>query len=271
MKFSLVNILAALVLRAAHGNRLGKPAFVDEGHDDVSETAEMVQSEKHRYLQAESPYPYSMLNTTKHFAFWQYYDHFDHYYYYRPYVLWTVGDEFADYAPPGGMDGLGAYLYDNDTVRVYVSHNLQHNKGFEYTLDNGLTARGSRVSYFDIDIDDYEVKFVDLAYDILYAFDGSTATHRGQVFAEQRLGLNFLSSGRLVEPGMYTSGSGVKDYIYFTPEGAGGLLNETLGHFWALDIDGDVQGLWDIAALGRGQWENLAPVGLSMHRTLPNC
>ena len=182
---------------------------------------------------------------------------------YRATVLWTVGQTSeSGYTPPGIFDGMGAYKLSNvnNTLRLLVNHELRNTQGYEYVLDNGLTARGARVSYFDIDINRKRVKDAALAYDLLYDVDGAPASDRAEVFLNDFKGLSRFCSGRLVKPEQFESGSGVKELIYFAPEEDGGEFNEHGGHYWALDVEGEIRGLWDIGALGRGAWENLAPV-----------
>ena len=66
-------------------------------------------------------------------------------------VLATVGDSIGGYRPPGIMDGMGAWRWDKDTVRLFVNHELPPDKGYAYSLANGTQLRGARISWFDID------------------------------------------------------------------------------------------------------------------------
>ena len=54
--------------------------------------------------------------------------------------LFTVGEVVDGYAPPGILDGLGAYEMGN-TVRVLANHELLNFRGYEYSLsgNSGLT------------------------------------------------------------------------------------------------------------------------------------
>ncbi|KAL7466688.1 hypothetical protein ACHAXS_006982 [Conticribra weissflogii] len=179
-------------------------------------------------------------------------------------TLWTVGETSkSGYTPPGIFDGMGAFKLDEKTIRLLVNHELRNNYGYEYTLSNGLTAQGARVSYFDIDRKGMTIKDAGLAYHTIRDVDGVVADERSDVFLNGFAGYSRFCSGRLVTPGqfssgLFSSGSGVVDLIYFAPEEDGGSFNPHAGHVQALDVYG--QTMWDVAALGRGAWENIAPV-----------
>ena len=178
-------------------------------------------------------------------------------------TLWTVGETTDDgYTPPGIFDGMGAYALDDDTVRLLVNHELSHTRGYPYSMMNGLTLTGARVSYFDIDKKSMKVTDSGMAYDKLYDVDGNIATALTDLFPESYQGLSRFCSGRLVVPGQFESGSGLVDLIYFAPEETSARVEDQngaiAGHIWALDVHGNA--LWDIGAMGRGAWENLAPV-----------
>ncbi len=72
----------------------------------------------------------------------------------------TIGDSLPSrdshardgrYQPVGSMDGLGASVWDDRTVRVFVNHELRRQAGYPYRVRNETLLTGSRVSYFDID------------------------------------------------------------------------------------------------------------------------
>ena len=65
--------------------------------------------------------------------------------------LFTVGETINGYTPPGQLDGIGAFLHGNDTVRVLVNHEMDSKDSYSYQLGNGTTLFGSRISFFDID------------------------------------------------------------------------------------------------------------------------
>ena len=65
--------------------------------------------------------------------------------------IFTVGETVTGYTPPGVLDGLGAYELDGNTVRVLANHELLHFRGYPYSVANGFSMTGARISYFDID------------------------------------------------------------------------------------------------------------------------
>ena len=38
--------------------------------------------------------------------------------------IFTIGETYEDYTPPGILDGSGAYELDENTVRVLVNHEI---------------------------------------------------------------------------------------------------------------------------------------------------
>lgn len=180
-------------------------------------------------------------------------------------VLWTVGETSeSGYTPPGIFDGMGAYELDDHTIRVLVNHELLNSRGYAYIVNGGLSLTGARVSYFDVDKMDMKVKDAGLAYHTVYDSLGNKPTDAS--FLQGLAGFSRFCSGRLVKPGAFASGSGVQDLIYFAPEEDGGGFNSIGGVFWALDVhNGD---FWAVPSLGRGAWENLAPVDTGSSNTV---
>ncbi len=69
--------------------------------------------------------------------------------------LFTIGETINGYTPPGIPDGIGAYAYDADTIRILVNHELSIDQsGYAYEVSDGSGGTfeliGARVSYFDI-------------------------------------------------------------------------------------------------------------------------
>jgi hypothetical protein len=163
----------------------------------------------------------------------------------------------GDYSPPGILDGIGAYATNEDTVRVLVNHELTSADGYAYSLENGTTLTGARVSYFDIDKTSRQIVDAGLAYNTIYNPDGSVLDDASD-FAFSSLGiegLNRLCSSILIEAEQFGTGMGLVDRVYFTGEefGGGGGGNE-----WALDVaTGE---LWAVPAMGRGAWENVTEI-----------
>lgn len=175
--------------------------------------------------------------------------------------LFTIGDTLNGYTPPGILDGMGAYKLNASTVRVLVNHELLNFRGYEYIVNGDVSMRGARVSFFDIDIATREVVDTGMAYDTVIDADGDPVSDLS--FLQGFSGFSRFCSGRLLDPPVlgqpyFSSGSGVVDRIYVAPEEDGGFFNTVGGAYWGLDVEN--KELWSLAALGRGSWENLAPI-----------
>lgn len=86
----------------------------------------------------------------------------------------------GDFQPTGILDGAGAIAIDDDTIRAFVNSELNNDDGIAYTLTNesanaGLvegvegtfpefTLVGGRITYFDININTFEIEDAGLAY-----------------------------------------------------------------------------------------------------------
>ncbi len=162
--------------------------------------------------------------------------------------LFTVGQTVGDYAPPGVLDGLGAIRLDDKTVRIFANHELQPDKAYLYSLNNGTRLSGARISYFDVSIKDLSVTHAGLAYDTIYDRDGHPLVNDKPL---NDGGLNRLCSARSVEAGQYN----FEDTIFFTGE------EQNNGTEWALDVKS--RHLWAFPAMGHGAWENVSPIQTS--------
>jgi len=150
----------------------------------------------------------------------------------------------GNYQPAGILDGIGAYSLDPDTVRAFVNSELGSTVGVSYTLENGVSLKGARVSYFDINKSTKAVEDAGIAYRKIYDRAGALVTNVSQV---EGGGLNRLCSASLYEPNEFGFGKGIVDRIFFTGE------EGTNGSQWALDVaNGE---LWAVPAMGRGNWE----------------
>ncbi len=173
--------------------------------------------------------------------------------------LFTVGDSVGTYTPVGVLDGLGAWDVGGGIVRVFSNHELAFNAGAFYTLANGTSLQGARVSSFDINVSTRTVVSAGLAYDTVYDRLGNVVTSPGQI-NERAVGVPGQSTGgidRLCSSHGYSAGDyGLVDNIYFTSEESStGFGSAHGGSFWALDVaNGDLYALPD---LGRGSFENL--------------
>lgn len=168
--------------------------------------------------------------------------------------LFTIGDSIGGYTPVGILDGLAAWDAGGGIVKVFANHELGFNAGAFYSLANGTTLQGARVSFFNIDVATRTVVSAGLAYDTVYDRLGNVVTSPGQINerAHATGGLDRLCSSHGYSAGDY----GLVDDIYFTSEEAStGFGHPHGGSFWALDVaNGDLYALPD---LGRGSWENL--------------
>ena len=181
----------------------------------------------------------------------------------------------GDYQPVGILDGMGAIRFDEDTVRAFVNHELVDNAGVPYQLigEDGTpyTITGGRISYFDINIETFEIEDAGIAYNRIFDANGNIASDNsifGQVLAnpfdptstELRPieGFSRFCSGGLNEAEQFGPGQGLADDIYFAGEEVGGFFNGVGGANWALDVaTGDI---YQLPALGRGSWENTSEI-----------
>lgn len=176
--------------------------------------------------------------------------------------LFTVGEVFngttgalnsfsvGDYQPVGILDGIGGFELDENTVRVFVNHELVAGVGSEYQVSDGaggsVTLRGARISYFDIDKESRLIVDSGLAFGEIRDRAGNVVTDPNQLDfgALQR-----LCSGSLFHGDTFGAGNGLVDDIFFTGEESNG------GTEYALDVANGV--LHSVPALGRAGWENV--------------
>lgn len=166
----------------------------------------------------------------------------------------------GSYTPVGIPDGLGAYKLDDDTVRVFMNHEIAEG-GAAYTVNNGvqgtgpLSLTGARISYFDIDAETKGIEDAGIAYNKIYGIDGKLITsieQFGETAAGGEQGFSRFCSSSLFEPEAFGPGTGFVDPVYFAGE------ETDNGVFYALDV---VNGEMHAAPmLGRGNWENLTVV-----------
>ncbi|MGI9606033.1 MAG: endonuclease/exonuclease/phosphatase family protein [Acidimicrobiales bacterium] len=168
--------------------------------------------------------------------------------------IFTVGETINGYTPAGVLDGMGAFELDDDTVRVLVNHELLHFRGYPFSVSNGFSMTGARISYFDIDKDSKQIVDAGLAINTVYDANGLMATDLS--FQPNNLaGFSRFCSGSLFEPHEFGNGKGLEDRIYMAGEEDGGFFSSVGGAEWALDPEtGDI---WHLPDLGRGAWENV--------------
>ncbi|HET7717984.1 MAG TPA: alkaline phosphatase PhoX [Bauldia sp.] len=186
---------------------------------------------------------------------------------FRVVPLFTVGETLrattgalnpssaGDYTAAGVLDGIGAFRLDASTVRVLVNHELSSAAPYAIADGSGgaVSLAGARISYFDLDIATMAIVDAGLAIRSIHARSGALVSGEGQL--ETPAGLQRLCSSVLVEPSAYGPGRGLADRIYLTGEE---VSSPHGGSVWALDTaSGD---LWAVPAMGRGKWENAAPL-----------
>ena len=184
-------------------------------------------------------------------------------------TLATIGDNFGDYRPPGVLDGMDAWRWNENTVRLFVNHELECYAGYPWQLANGTTLRGARVSWFDIDRDTQEIRAGGNAIQEMRDRRGTIVTSARQVNESSRSSLlNWFASNKDKQCGLtslcsaqgYRVGEfGFVDDLFFTNE----EVSTAEGHphggsVWCLDIHTGT--LWALPELGRGAWENAAAI-----------
>ena len=166
-----------------------------------------------------------------------------------PIPIFTVGESINNYFPPGKLDGIGALQIDTSLVRLLINHELSDDDGYLYYLSNGTGLRGSRVSFFDLNKNTFELMDANLAYHTIIDRMGEIVTSAYQI-NEYEAGA-FDGLDRLCSSGFYHGGElGLIDDIYLTGE------ENDNGQAFALDPHNNI--LYTIPVLGRCEFENLA-------------
>lgn len=179
--------------------------------------------------------------------------------------LFTVGESLpthgGSYTPPGILDGLGAFMVNPSTMRLYVNHELPHFTGYTYEVKGGeggpFTMRGSRVSRFDIDLDSRTIISASLAYEGVMDAHGVRASDTSFLPTGYQ-GFGRFCSGTMLEPDAFGPGRGVEDRMYILGEEESFLFNPVGGAIWTIDVESNL--IWHIPAMGRGSWENTVQV-----------
>ncbi len=174
--------------------------------------------------------------------------------------LVTIGEQNAagddinleelGYRPVGILDGTGAWKWTKDTVRVFANNELGAGVGYAYSLANGTSLTGARVTFFDIDRKSREVCGAGLAYDRVYDRKGNVVTSATQINEglSTTQGFDRFCSAH----GFEKHEKGFKDDIYFCGE------ETDNGQECAIDVrEGD---LYVAPMLGRASWENLCAI-----------
>ena len=155
----------------------------------------------------------------------------------------------GDFLPTGVPDGIGAYVKDANTVRIFVNSEIAATAGTTWQLENGTSLKGARINYFDIDKTTKAVVDAGSAIGTMYNRAGTEVTAASQI---DGIGLFRFCSGSLYEANQFGANKGVADRMYFAGE------ENTNGSMWTLDTaTGD---FWAIPDMGRGGWENVVQV-----------
>jgi hypothetical protein len=168
--------------------------------------------------------------------------------------LWTTGDTIAGtsgtYTPIGIPDGLGAYKLNTTTMRVLMNHEVGPTAGYAYSLANGTSLTGSRVSYFDIDISTKKILDSGMAYNRVIDRSGAVVTDAAQIRASGTAGgFNRFCSSSLYEANEFGGSRGFTSRLYF--------MGEETGNGTQYAIDTNTKTAYALPAFGRGAWENV--------------
>ena len=166
--------------------------------------------------------------------------------------IFTIGEEFNGYTPPGILDGLGAFMLDEDTVRFLANHELSADVGYSYTLANGTELTGARVSFFDINKETLELEDANLAYDTIINRAGEEVDEATDLEYE---GINRLCSAQYIEAHQFGDGRGLTDSLFFTGEETDGGTEFV--------IDPATNTMYAVPWMGRAAWESVTELDTS--------
>ena len=171
----------------------------------------------------------------------------------------TTGDQLEGYYPPGIMDGMTAWDWSEETVRLFVNHELAADAGYPYALSNGLQLRGARVSWFDIDKRDRVIRSAGNAIGAIYDRRGDAVTDAEQINEHWGKGLDSGLNTLCSAQGFRSGELGFVDDVMFTNEEVSAEEDHPHGgSIWVLDIRrGELHAAPE---LGRGSWENVAAI-----------
>jgi hypothetical protein len=160
-------------------------------------------------------------------------------------AVFTIGESSGGYTPPGIPDGMGAFDRGDEVV-IVVNHELNATSGYEFTLTNGATLRGARISKLTFDRETRALLSVEPAFDTIYNRAGSPVTGPAD--------LDFGGLARLCSAGYVAAGqAGFVDDIFFTGEETG---SGNGGSEFILDVAGET--LYAAPWMGRAAWESAA-------------
>ncbi len=178
-------------------------------------------------------------------------------------ALFTVGEAGADgsdysedrfnYRPLGVLDGMYAFKKSYGSIQLLVNHELSSSRGYPYTLANGTTLTGARITSFAVKQDfvsgNVGVQSAKLAYTTIYDRYFAEVVDPAQINGGSNPGsldgLNRLCSANGIERNKF----GFKSDIFFSGEETGG------GQEFILDVKNEV--LYCAPAMGRAAWESV--------------
>ncbi len=170
-------------------------------------------------------------------------------------TLFSVGDRFGNYRPPGVLDGIAAFEWEPERLRIFVNHEVGAAMGYPWQLDNGMTLRGARVSYFDIDKSSRRIVAAGPAIRRIYDRQSQPVTNPQQINERPQAsdrGLDVLCSSAGYRAGQFGF---VSDILFVQEEATVDDNHMHGGTVWALNVqNGDLRALPE---LGRGSWENV--------------
>jgi secreted PhoX family phosphatase len=176
-------------------------------------------------------------------------------------VLATIGEQITSYRPPGIMDGMGAWSWDENTVRLFVNHELPPSSGYPWKLQNQTELTGARISWFDIDSKTRKIRAAGNAINEIRDRQANVVTSPVQIHEHRyrffNRGLNNLCSAK----GFTKGEAGFVDDLLFTHEEVSAREDHPHGgSIWTLDVRAGT--LWALPALGRGSWENVTSISM---------
>jgi secreted PhoX family phosphatase len=176
--------------------------------------------------------------------------------------LFTISETVGNMQPTGIPDGTGAFPLTGNRVWVLVNSELAETNGYPYSLANGTTLVGARVTRYLITrtasngMVQVDLLRAGLAYNTIYDRQHQVVVDPAQINETGNgiNGLGRLCSAQGVRKGTY----GFVDDIFFTGEETGKPPHPHGGTEWALDVK--QRALWAVPALGRAKWENVTPL-----------
>lgn len=157
-------------------------------------------------------------------------------------AVFTIGESFGAYTPPGIPDGQGAFDRGS-TVQIVVNHELRSTQGYPYALSSGAVLTGARISSLQIDKATRQLVNLGPAYD--------TIVNRAGDVVMSPADLDFGGLNRLCSAGYVAAGeAGFVDDAMLTGEESYG------GSEFILDVQDEV--LYAAPWMGRAAWEAAA-------------